>query len=48
MIPYGLPLIYFTIACDAAPSMRLFLLPLSPRPGGHFKKRGTNHDDEDS
>src|SRR5664279_2000680 len=26
MIPYGLPLIYSTVACDAAPSVRLLLL----------------------
>jgi hypothetical protein len=39
MIPYGLPLIYFTLACDAAPSVRLFLLPLSPRQGGHSKRK---------
>ncbi len=40
MIPYGLPLIYSTVAYDAAPSVRLFLLPLSPPPWGHIKKRG--------
>src|SRR5260370_7504082 len=39
MIPYGLPLIYFTLACDPAPSVRLFLLPLSPRQGGHSKRK---------
>ena len=39
MIPYGPPLIYSTIACDAAPSVRLFLLPLSPPPRGHFKEK---------
>ena len=39
MIPYGLPLIYSTIACDAAPSVRPFLLPLSPPPRGHFKEK---------
>ena len=33
MIPYGLPLIYSTIACDAAPSVRLFLLSLAPATG---------------
>src|ERR1035437_5751422 len=37
MIPYGLPLIYSTIACDAAPSVRLFLLPLSLPPRGSLK-----------
>src|ERR1019366_8391182 len=40
MIPYGLPLIYSTIACDAAPSVRLFLLPLSPPPRGSLKDLG--------
>ena len=39
MIPYGLPLIYFTVACDAAPSVRLFLLPLSPPPRGSLKRK---------
>jgi hypothetical protein len=39
MIPYGLPLIYSTIACDAAPSVRLFLLPLSLPPRGHLKRK---------
>jgi hypothetical protein len=39
MIPYGLPLIYSTFACDAAPLTRLFLLPLSPPPWGHFKRK---------
>src|ERR1022692_3546577 len=39
MIPYGLPLIYSTIACDAAPSVRLFLLPLSPPPRGQLKRK---------
>src|SRR6266851_8634836 len=48
MIPYGLPLIYFTIACDAAPSVRLFLLSLSPPPRGSLKSKEAQHDDEDS
>ena len=48
MIPYGLPLIYSTIACDAAPSVRLFLLPLSPPPRGSLKTKEAHHDDEDS
>ena len=48
MIPYGLPLIYSTFACDAAPSMRLFLLPLSPPPRGSLKTKEAHHDDEDS
>jgi len=48
MIPYGLPLIYFTVACDAAPSVRLFLLPLSPPPRGSLKTKEAHHDDEDS
>ena len=39
MIPYGLPLIYSTFARDAAPSERLFLLPLAPPPRGHFKEK---------
>jgi len=30
MIPYVLPLIYSTVACDAAPSVRLFLLLSRP------------------
>ena len=38
MIPYGLPLIYFTVACDSAPSMRLFLLPLSPPSRGSLQR----------
>ena len=42
MIPYGLPVIYFTVACDAAPFMRLFLLPLSPPPRGSLKSKGHN------
>jgi hypothetical protein len=37
--PYGLPLIYSTIACDAAPPVLLFLLPLSSRHGGHLKRK---------
>src|ERR1700690_459411 len=48
MIPYGLPLIYFTLACDAAPSVRLLLLPLSPPPRGSLKTKEAQHDDEDS
>src|SRR5271170_5046006 len=48
MIPYGLPLIYFTLACDAAPSVRLFLLPLSPPPRGSLKTKEAQHDDEGS
>jgi hypothetical protein len=48
MIPYGLPLIYSTFACDAAPSVRLFLLPLSPPPWGSLQTREAQHDDEDS
>jgi len=39
MIPYGLPLIYSTVACDAAPSARLFLLPLSPPPQGSLQPK---------
>src|SRR5258708_17741235 len=39
MIPYGLPLIYSTVTYDTAPSLRLFLLPLSPPPRGHFKEK---------
>ena len=42
MIPYGLPLIYFTLACDTAPSVRLFLLLLSPRQGGHSNRKRHN------
>src|ERR1017187_43854 len=41
-------LIYSTIACDAAPSVRLFLLPLSPPPRGSLKTKEAHHDDEDS
>ena len=41
MIPYGLPLIYSTVACDAAPSGRLFLLPLSP-PSGVTSRKEAN------
>src|ERR1700721_769250 len=48
MIPYGLPLIYFTFACDAAPSVRLFLLPLSPPPRGSLKTKEAQRDDKDS
>ncbi len=48
MIPYGLPLIYFTVARDAAPFVRPFLLPLSPPPRGSLKTKEANHDDEDS
>src|SRR5208337_5406782 len=48
MIPYGLPVIYSTFACDAAPSIRLFLLSLSPPPRGSLKTKEANHDDEDS
>src|SRR6202521_5718383 len=48
MIPYGLPLIYLTLACDAAPSVRLFLLPLSPPPRGSLKTKEAHHDDKDS
>ena len=49
MIPYGLPVIYSTVACDAAPYVRLFLLPLSPPPWGPLQEtRQTHHDDEDS
>ena len=48
MIPYGLPLIYFTVASDSAPSVRLFLLPLSPPPKGSLKSKEAQHDDEDS
>jgi hypothetical protein len=39
MISYGLPLIYSTVTYDTAPSVRLFLLPLSPPPRGHFKEK---------
>jgi hypothetical protein len=46
--PYGLPLIYSTITCDAAPSVRLFLLSLSPPPRGSLKTKEAHHDDEDS
>jgi hypothetical protein len=42
MIPYGLPLIYSTFACDAVPSMRLFLLPLSPQPWGSLQRKRHN------
>jgi hypothetical protein len=48
MIPYGLPLIYSTVACDPAPSVRLFLLPLSPPPWGSLQEKRQTHDDEDS
>lgn len=48
MIPYGLPLIYFTVTYDATPSVRLFLLPLSPPPRGSLKTKEAHHDNEDS
>src|SRR5271156_2250254 len=48
MIPYGLPLIYSTFACDAAPSTRMFLLPLSPPPWGSLQTKEAQNDDEDS
>ena len=32
----------------AAPSMRLFLLPLSPPPWGSLQTKEAEHDDEDS
>jgi hypothetical protein len=38
MILYELPLIYSTVASDAAPLVRLFLLPLSPRGGVTSRK----------
>jgi len=47
-VPYGLPLIYSTFARDAAPSLRLFLLPLSPPPWGSLQTKEAQHDDEDS
>jgi len=47
MISYGLPLIYSTVACDAAPSVRLFLCSLAPPRGSHEEKR-QHYDDEDS
>jgi hypothetical protein len=42
MIPYGLPLIYSTVACDAAPSVRLFPLPPSPPPWGSHQDKEAN------
>src|ERR1017187_5940807 len=40
MIPYGLPLIYSTVACDAAPSVRLFLVAsLAPATGVTQKRK---------
>src|ERR1022692_4942646 len=48
MIPYGIPLIYSTVACDAAPSVRLFLLPLSPPSWGSLQTKEAQHDNEDS
>jgi hypothetical protein len=39
MIPYGLPLIYSTVTCDTAPSVRLFRCLSRPLRGGHFKEK---------
>ena len=43
MIPYGLPLIYFTLpVMPSLQPMRLFLLPLSPPSSGAIQRKEAN------